>query len=180
MKSDATNSTRRQVITDPTVQGELLFRALIYWFLCLTTVLMLAAGWTMWTQPPAELTVVALRSLDRAAPVIAGAVLLLPLLLFDVLRISNKFVTPVHKARFVLEQLANGSSQQRVLLRKEDFWQDLAHSTNVLAEELEQLREPPADAETTQNLAESDSVSERHEEFDQLGDLETAVPVETA
>lgn len=141
MRSTNLRSTRKQVITDPTVQGELLFRTLVYWFLCLTVVLLTTLGWSLWAGPPRPLIQVVQETIATAAPAVAGAVILLPLVLFDVLRVSNRFVGPVRQVRYALKQIALREESRRVYLRKDDFWQDLAHFTNMVAEEVEQSRE---------------------------------------
>ena len=144
-------STRRQIITDQTVQGELLFRSILYWLFCLCTVFLSVMAWAMWSQPGVPFLEVAQQSLVVSAPVFVGAILLLPLILIDVLRVSNRFVGPIRQVRHVLKQLAHGEPSRRVYLRKDDFWQDLAHYTNIVAEDLEQSREPDLQQETDEH-----------------------------
>lgn len=146
MKRPQERSIRRQVIADPTVQGELLFRALIYWFLCLTTVLLMVLGWSLWSGPPRSFVQVVQDTLVVSAPVVCGAVILLPVVLVDVLRVSNRFVGPIRQVRYVLKQLASGEPARRVYLRSGDFWQDLAHYTNIVAEDLERSRNEDPDS----------------------------------
>ena len=66
--------------------------------------------------------------------------MLLPLVLFDVLKVSNRFVGPIHQIRHTLRQLAAAEPARRVYLRRDDFWQELAHYTNVVADDLEDAR----------------------------------------
>lgn len=150
MKRKHKQSIRRQVITDQTVQGELLFRALIYWFLCLTTILLMVLGWSLWSGPPRTFVQVVQDTLVVSAPVVFGSVVLLPIVLIDVLRVSNRFVGPIRQVRYVLKQLSSGEKARRVYLRQGDFWQDLAHYTNMVAEDLEQSREDREHAEQQQ------------------------------
>lgn len=135
-------STRRQIITDQVVQGELLFRTIVYWFSCLTMVLLMIVGWSLWSGPPRPFLQVIRETMSVSAPVIFGAVVLLPLVLLDVLRVSSRFVGPIRQVRYVLKQLANGEEARRVYLRRKDFWQDLAHYTNIIAEDMESHRDP--------------------------------------
>ncbi len=78
MKQKEIRSTRKQVIADPTVQGELLFRALVYWFLCLTMIVLSMLGWSLWSGPPRSLGLVIQQTLVTAVPAILGSTLLLP------------------------------------------------------------------------------------------------------
>ena len=99
-------SRRRQILTDEIVQGELMFRAIVYWFFCLLVVELLVMGWSLWSGPARPLQMVIRESLVASAPAIFGSVMLLPLVLFDVLKVSNRFVGPIHQIRHTLRQLA--------------------------------------------------------------------------
>ena len=134
-------SRRNQVLTDETVQGELLFRAIVYWFFCLMVVSLLDLGWSMYSGPPRPLIVLIQESMASTAPAILGAVILLPLVPFDVLRVSNRFVGPVQQVRNTMRNLATGEKARPVNLRKDDFWQDLAQYTNELVARQEQVIE---------------------------------------
>lgn len=139
------NSRRRQFIVDQTVQGELIFRAIVYWFFCLMVVEFLILGWSMMVGPARPFPVVLRQSLAMSAPAVFGSVLLLPLVLIDVLKVSNRFVGPIYQIRHTLRQLAAGEPARRVYLRRNDFWQELAHHTNVVADQLENATEDVAD-----------------------------------
>lgn len=152
------DTRRNQIITDQVVQGELMFRAIVYWFFCLLVVELLVLGWSIVTGPVGRpIQQVVRESLAISAPAIFGSVLLLPLVLLDVIRVSNRFVGPIQSVRCTLQQLANGEPARRVYLRRNDFWQELAHYTNVVADRLETEE---FDAETdAQDLAEFGSVA---------------------
>ena len=86
---------RKQVITDELVQGELLFRALVYWFCCLFVVVTLVFAWTMLFGSARTKVQVVRDTLAMSAPTILGAVLLLPIILADLLKVTNRFVGPI-------------------------------------------------------------------------------------
>lgn len=134
-------SRRNQIITDQTVQGELLFRAIVYWFFCLMVVELMVLGWALWTGPEQPLQAAIRQSLAISAPAIFGSVLLLPIVLIDVLRVSNRFVGPIQQVRNTMRQLAGGEPARRVYLRRDDFWQELAYYTNIVADEVETNRD---------------------------------------
>ena len=124
---------RSQILTDEAVQGELLFRAIVYWFFCLMTVSLLVIAWAAYAGPPRPLAEVVRASLAKYAPAIFGSVILLPIVLIDVLRVSNRFVGPIHQVRNTLRRLAANEPADPVMLRKDDFWQELAFYTNQVA-----------------------------------------------
>jgi hypothetical protein len=138
-------SRRNQIITDQTVQGELMFRAIVYWFFCLMVVELMVLGWSLWTGPSQPFTMTIRQCLAVSAPAIFGSVLLLPIVLVDVLRVSNRFVGPVQQIRHTMRQLAAGETARRVYLRRDDYWHELAQYTNIVADNLASTREQDED-----------------------------------
>lgn len=128
---------RKQIITDELVQGELLFRALVYWFCCLFVVVTLVFAWTILFGTARSVVQVVQDALAMSAPAILGAVLLLPILLADLLKVTNRFVGPIQQIRYTLRQLSVGEPARRVYLRRDDFWQELALYTNTIADAIE-------------------------------------------
>ena len=136
---------RRQIINDETVQGELIFRAVIYWFGGLALVEAMIFAWNLYTasgQPWAE---VVGNVISASTPVVFAAAILLPLILLDVLRVSSRFVGPIQQVRHTLRLLSAGDASRRVYLRRHDFWQELAHYTNLIAYRMEAEEEEPED-----------------------------------
>ena len=114
-------SRRNQLLTDEVVQGELLFRAIIYWFFCLMVVAILVVGWSMVTGPPRPLSVIIQDSLVQTAPSFFGSIALLPIVLMDVLKVSSRFVGPIQRLRNVLRKAAAGEPTPPLVVRKDDF-----------------------------------------------------------
>ncbi len=123
-------SRRNQLLTDEVVQGELLFRAITYWFFCLLVVSLLVVGWSMLSGPPRPFFVILQDSLVQFAPALLGSIVLLPIVLIDVVQVSSRFVGPIQRVRNVLRKAAAGEPSPTVALRKDDFWQDLALYAN--------------------------------------------------
>jgi hypothetical protein len=148
-------SRRSQIVTDQPVQGELLFRAIVYWCLCMVVLEILAIGWLMLNEPSQPFSLVVKQSLLLNAPAWLGSLFLLPLILFDLLRISSRFAGPIQNIRFALRQLAEGKPARRVYLRRDDYWQDLAYYTTVIAEKLEpeSSESDPHEAPTSENTS---------------------------
>ncbi len=123
-------SRRNQLLTDEVVQGELLFRAITYWFFWLLVVSLLGVGWSMVSGPARPLSVIIQDSLVQTAPAFIGSLVLLPIVLIDVLQVSSRFVGPIQRLRHVLRQAAAGEPTPALALRKYDFWQDLTLYAN--------------------------------------------------
>lgn len=161
-------SRRNQIVTDQPVQGELLFRALVYWFLCMLVMQFLVMGWLLLHWPDRTPIELIRESLAVSAPAIFGSVFLLPLVLYDLLRVSNRFVGPINSVRLTLRQLAEGERPaRRVYLRGDDFWQELAHYTNVIAEKVESA--PIRSDDSTEDQTDDDELDD--ESWDENEDI---------
>ena len=161
-------SRRNQIVTDQPVQGELLFRALVYWFLCMLVMQFLVMGWLLLHGPDRTPIELIRESLAVSAPAIFGSVFLLPLVLYDLLRVSNRFVGPINSVRLTLRQLAEGERPaRRVYLRGDDFWQELAHYTNVIAEKVESA--PIRSDDSTEDQTDDDELDD--ESWDENEDI---------
>jgi hypothetical protein len=75
---------------------------------------------------------------DQHAAVLLASLILLPITAMDVLRLSNRFVGPVSRMRFALEELAAGRPIEPVQFRDDDYWRDLAGNLNEVAARLKQ------------------------------------------
>lgn len=129
---------RSRLFIDPQVQGRLLCRVVAYWIMGVTVIGALA-GLQVWVESHgAPLSVVLNRALLAFGPALIAAVVLLPLILFDALRFSNKFSGPMHRLRNEVRRLADGTSYAPIVFREGDYWYDLAQEFNRLAERLEQ------------------------------------------
>lgn len=141
-----TQFKRTRLFIDPPVQGRLLCRVVIYW-LTGVAVIGALAGLQVWMERSGAPTSVVLnRALLAFGPALIAAFVLLPLILFDALRFSNKFAGPIFRLRNAVRRLADGSSYEPIHFRKGDYWFDLAEEFNRLADRLERLEEVAAQA----------------------------------
>lgn len=133
--------TRKKLLVDPVVQGALIGRVAVYWFVCLITLFFLLLCWNIITGP-ARLP---WRQLDSMwfhyGPVFVASVFILPIVLIDVLRLTNRFAGPIYRVRRVMRELAAGKQVEKVHFREEDFWKEFAEELNSLIDEVERLRE---------------------------------------
>lgn len=142
-------SKRSKFFVDSKVQGLLLRRAARYWFLSLALVGCLTVlGWVFITpgigvlvSSPEQLSGL----LSALAVAVGVALLLLPIALSDLTRVSNRFVGPVFRLRRQMEAAARGEHVEPVRFRDGDIWQDFADSFNALNERLQRLEAERAD-----------------------------------
>jgi len=69
----------------------------------------------------------------RYGPALSATLILLPIVMMDALRMSNKFVGPVMRLRGGLRDLAEGRPAQPLNFRDDDFWRDMATDFNRAA-----------------------------------------------
>ena len=131
---------RTRMLVDPKLQGALLCRTLLYWFLCVTAVLLLAGVQAIWSSQEVSTPLLVSRVALAGGPALIASLLVLPLVAFDSVRFSNKFTGPMHRLRRCASDLADGKAVDPVVFREGDYWEDLAVQFNRLASEISQLR----------------------------------------
>lgn len=125
---------RRQLFIDGKVQGALVVRVMMYWFYCLLSVALMTACWAIFSDRPATSADLMRRVWIQCGPALFASVLLLPIVIVDCVRLSNKFAGPVKRLRHAMKDLADGRHVRPQNFRDGDFWFDFAEDFNrVLA-----------------------------------------------
>ncbi len=127
-----TQQKRTRLFVDKHVQGGLLLRVTGYWFFCLLTISLLVLCWSVITGPRAPASVTMGRVFHNYLPALIASLLLLPLVLIDCNRFSNRFVGPILRFRRQLRALADGNEVAPIKFRPKDFLHDLAEQFNRL------------------------------------------------
>jgi hypothetical protein len=132
---------RRKLFVDWQVQGALLLRTVMYWIFALLTVTLMLMIWRILngglTSGGSGLLV---EMWHHYAPVFVSTFLLLPIVVIDTVRLSNRFAGPMVRLRRGLRQLAQGETVQPIHFREQDFWREVAADFNTVAAELQQSR----------------------------------------
>ncbi len=126
---------RSVFFVDRRVQGVLVARAALYWVYCLLAVLTFVTLWTAFQQKPESSSQLFGTVWANLAPALLAAFLLLPLVLVDLVRFSNRFAGPALRLRRALQDLAAGDRVEPIQFRHNDFWQEFADSFNTLLAE---------------------------------------------
>ena len=133
---------RRQMFVDPRVQGAMVARVVCYWFACLTMVTLLVLDWRMLSGPTKSLNYHFEDVWYWFGPAAAfSTLILLPLLIVDTLRLSNRFAGPVYRLRREMQRFVAGEPVQTLGFRNNDFWRDLADEFNAFVQKSQQLVE---------------------------------------
>lgn len=140
---------RKRLLVDIKVQGALALRVVFYWFMCLLTVTIGLLVWRMVTGP-ARLFYTHFDDMwFHYGPALVGSILLLPLVVVDVLRTSNRFVGPLYRMRGDMRRLARGEKVRPIIFREGDFWHEVADEFNAMVAKFESDRQDERSLEYT-------------------------------
>jgi len=130
---------RKHLFVDRKVQGALIARVVMYWVVCLITIALMLLCWDIVTGPAR----VFYRHFDDMwffyGPAAIASFLLLPLVILDIIRFSNRFVGPLLRLRRSMRALARGEYVEPIEFRGNDFWYDFADEFNALRARILQL-----------------------------------------
>jgi hypothetical protein len=140
---------RRRLFVDKQVQGTLLFRIAIYWCFSVLTVCLI-------TLCVRGLTVEARSFWDFFAfqeffkqygLVLLASLVLVPLIMLDVVAMSNRFAGPLLRMRRSMRELAAGQHVEPIQFRDKDFWREVATEFNLVVDYVERLKRDLAKAQ---------------------------------
>jgi len=128
------NRTRRTIfLVDREVQGALMLRMIVFWLFCLHSICLMLICWSAYSGPSRRFVDLFSDIYFRYGPALSATLILLPIVMMDALRMSNKFVGPVMRLRGGLRDLAEGRPAQPLNFRDDDFWRDMATDFNRAA-----------------------------------------------
>lgn len=104
-------------------------RVFIYWTTCLLSVWGMTIVWQCWSGS-VDLQSACWDSLATLAPGMLGSLLLVPMILVDMVRLSSRIVSPITRLRSNMERMAEGERVLPMRIRATDFWCDTATAFN--------------------------------------------------
>lgn len=132
---------RQHLLVDSSVQGPLLRRIAFYSLACGLYFMMALVITESLSNPHEAVSETTRRCLDEAAFWAPGFMLLTPIIIYDLLGISNRFAGPIFRLRHQMRDLAKGKPTAPLTFREGDYWQEVADSFNQIRRELLELRE---------------------------------------
>lgn len=139
---------RKKLVVNYKLQGTLAVKVSFYWFCYLLSVALIIFSWRLIGGEPGNSAGHFDAVLEQLKPVAFASVILLPMIIMDVLRWSNRFAGPAFRLNRALDDLAAGREVDRIKFRDADFWQEAAESFNTIAQRLDRLKtEPRAEVE---------------------------------
>ncbi|HEV2968402.1 MAG TPA: hypothetical protein VGY55_00345 [Pirellulales bacterium] len=127
---------RRKLFVDPKVQAAFLARIFVYWFLCLVASGIVLAL-RMFLVGPLNVVLHPLAEFwSQFGPAVCVSALMLPILMFDCLRLTNRLAGPMYRVRCEMRALAMGNPANSVHLRSGDFWTEFAEEYNAVRQRI--------------------------------------------
>ncbi len=136
---------RSKLLVDPEVQYAIGGRIAIHWVLFVVGLVLLGVVIQIITTVgdlPFSKTIQ--YAVTSQIPVILVAMMLVPVFLRDTLRLTNRFAGPMFRLRGAIERLANGETNKPLNFRRQDFWQPVAESFNLVTAQVDALRQENA------------------------------------
>lgn len=126
---------RKQKLVDCEVQESLLRKISLHWiafFLCNAIALMI---WIrLYEQPDANWGQTFGDTLRRFLPFFVISAALIPVFVWDTLKLTNRFAGPIMRLRSALSDASAGRGVKPLHFRNNDFWQEIAQNFNNLLE----------------------------------------------
>jgi hypothetical protein len=132
---------RQQLLIDENVQGSLLRRTALYSGACAVYFIVILVFTESMSNPDEPISAGLYRCLDEAIYWAPGLVLLAPVIAYDMLRLSNRFVGPFFRLRREMTRLIDRESIEPLSFRDGDYWIEVADIFNEIRDELIKLRE---------------------------------------
>lgn len=131
---------------DPQVQGTLWKRMALHWvaFSLVTAVLALGLEWM--SDPFRSFGEVTRETWWNYSPLLLALLFLVPVFVYDAIRMSHRFAGPVYRLRQVIRSLADGTQPTQVEFRDNDFWKDMAGDLNRVIERVRQPSGPKGES----------------------------------
>lgn len=143
-----TSRTRKRLLVHPKVQWMLVGRVTLYWASCVATIYampILIVKPLLFFYPDAN------KAALEVLSVFLATMLYVPMIGYDIIRVSNRFVGPMIRLRNSMHRLAIGEEVQPIKFREGDLWQEFADEFNSVSAYVDGLKasQPQAAEEAT-------------------------------
>jgi hypothetical protein len=133
--------TRRFI--DSTVQGALVRRIVLHWLIFLAMAFFTLPLWQIWSsgnifRPFSTLMV---ESWRNTAPVFVILIAMLPIFVWDTVKLSHRFAGPMYRFQNTVKSLVAGKCVRPISLRDGDFWTEFADDLNALMRRIDDRKE---------------------------------------
>ncbi len=153
----ADHQNRKQLYNDSKVQTALLARVVLYWCAYLIAVAAFILVWRIVTGPARVFYTHFEDMWFHFGPAVVVSFLLLPLVLWDMLKLSNRFVGPLTRLREHFRMGANGQEVPPIHFREGDFWHEVSEEFNAMVAEIQRRETADGDSREGDAIAKNAS-----------------------
>jgi len=132
---------RQQPLVEHDVQVSLIFRVVLYGAACMTYFTVIQFFTQAMHHPGIPIAEVFLSLTDEAIYWVPGFLVLGPLMVYDMLRITNRIAGPIFSVRCEMRALNAGERGRGLRFRNDVYWDTLATEFNEIRQQIIDLRE---------------------------------------
>ncbi len=133
----AEQKARKQKFVDPKVQGALVWRVFLYWLAIQGIFISALICWEAFAGGARPIY----QQLDvlwyRYSPALILSLLILPIILTDLVRMTNRFAGPMVRFRRAMRDLSYSRPVFPLSFRDNDYWSDVATDFNRLLDRVQ-------------------------------------------
>ena len=136
-------STREEIVVDRQLQKSLVLRVVAYWCFYMLAITQILLCWRIATGPDGSFfSFFNIDDLLREhGIVLAASLIMLPVMVWDALRVSKRSAGSIHRLRKGLQALAAGEQVEPIQFRQRDQRDELAEDFNAVLAYVNGLRE---------------------------------------
>lgn len=124
---------RRTALVDPEVQGGVLKKIAVHWFVFFVCNALALMIWIrLFEQPDAGWGQTFGDTMRRFFPFFVITLALIPAFVWDTLKLTNRFAGPILRLRSTLSDASRGEAVQPLQFRTNDYWQEIATNLNTV------------------------------------------------
>lgn len=125
---------RKRYWIDGQIQGALAARVAVHWLIFGGIAAVLTLMLQYMANPLAPFSEQLNTVWNNQGPFAIVMAILLPIFVFDTVKLSNRFAGPVLRMRRIMSSIAEGKPAERLTFRDNDFWRGMASDFNKLIE----------------------------------------------
>lgn len=138
--SRRSRSLRNSFFRDESRQGGLILRCSMHWLVFSLATVVIAGLLSYCMDPFQTAEGLANTAIRTCAPTFLALAALLPVFVYDYVKLSNRIFGPVRRIQGLVKTLAEGGDAERINLRKGDSHTELASDMNTLLDSINELR----------------------------------------
>lgn len=139
MDAQTKKALRKRLYVDD-IQKTMIVRTILHWYFYMSAILLVVCLGAVWLDPSKLAIKRVFEAFVYFSPAVVASVFLLPLVVWDMLKTTNRIAGPVYRLRCEMEKLTAGEDVEPLKFRDGDAFEELAEEFNRLAETVKSER----------------------------------------